>query len=229
MMRTLVILLLVSLAVAGPVRADDEVRYNQVHLQAQQSRSVSNDTMHITLSTFANMRDAAKLADRINEDMDWALAKAKAVAGVRVSTGTYQTWPVYKENVIKGWRGQQSLMLEGTDTKSLGRLAGDLQERLQVKSMNFSVSDEKRTEVENALIRTALEAFKLRARIVGDNLQANGYRIVDININTSAQRPPVVYQARAATLEAASAPVAAEAGESDIRVMVNGTVELLIP
>lgn len=227
-MRPLIIALLAMLVTAGNVRADEALRYNQVHLQAQQSRSVSNDTMHVTLSTFANMRDAAELAERINRDMEWALAKASAVTGVKVSTGSYQTWPVYRDNVMKGWRGQQSLMLEGTDTKGLSRLAGELQEKLQIKSMNFSVSDEKRTGVENGLITMALDAFKQRARIVGDNLQATGYRVVDININTMAQRPPIVYQARAAALEAV-APVAAEAGESDIRVTVNGTIELLIP
>ncbi len=213
---------------AGSARADDAVRYNQVHLQAQQSRSVSNDTMHVTLSTYADMQDAAALAERINRDMEWALARASAVAGVKVSTGAYQTWPVYRENIKKGWRGQQSLILESTDTQGLSQLAGQLQEKLQIKSMNFSVSDERRTEVENSLIRMALDAFKQRAGIVGDNLQATGYRLVDININTSSQRPPVAYQARAMALEAA-APVAAEAGESDIQVTVNGTIELLIP
>lgn len=216
------------LVLACSAQADDAVRYNQVHLQAQQSRAVSNDTMHVTLNTYADMQDAAALAERINRDMEWALARASAFAGVKVSTGAYQTWPVYRENIKKGWRGQQSLVLESTDTQGLSQLAGQLQEKLQIKSMNFSVSDERRTEVENSLIRMALDAFKQRAGIVGDNLQATGYRLVDININTSSQRPPVVYQARAMALEAA-APVAAEAGESDIQVTVNGTIELLIP
>ncbi|MGB5606338.1 MAG: SIMPL domain-containing protein [Gammaproteobacteria bacterium] len=223
------ILVLTGLLVLACIaRADDAVRYNQVHLQAQQSRAVSNDTMHVTLNTYADMQDAAALAERINRDMEWALARASAFAGVKVSTGAYQTWPVYRENIKKGWRGQQSLVLESTDTKGLSQLAGQLQEKLQIKSMNFSVSDERRTEVENSLIRMALDAFKQRAGIVGDNLQATGYRLVDININTSSQRPPVVYQARAMALEAA-APVAAEAGESDIQVTVNGTIELLVP
>ena len=93
--------------------------------------------------------------------------------------------------------------------------------------MRFSVSRERRTAVENRLIGGALDAFKERARIVGDNLQANGYRIVNINIGTSGHAPPVMYRARMA-LEASDA-VAVEGGESDIQVTVNGTVELIIP
>jgi predicted secreted protein len=210
--------------------ADTEQRYNQVHLQAQQSESVSNDTMHASLSTYGEARDPAKLATQLNTDMEWALAIARQQDGVTVSSGGYQTYPVHRDNVLKGWRGQQGLELEGKDTRQIGELLGRLQEKLQIKSIHFSVSGELRQAVENRLIGRALEAFKQRARIVADNLKASGYRIVDINISTSAQRPPMPYQARmmAAPMEAA-APVAVEAGESDIVVSVNGTVELKLP
>jgi predicted secreted protein len=213
---------------AAQVQADEDLRYNQVRLQAEQSEAVSNDTMHVTLSTFAESRDPADLATAINRDMDWALQIARSVEGVDASTGGYQTYPVHKDNVIKSWRGQQNLMLEGLDHKAIGRLVGTLQEKLQVKSMQFSVSDDRRRAVENRLIGRALDAFRERAGIVGSNLDAKGYRIVELNINTGSQRPPVPYQARMAAMEAA-APVVTEAGDSDVRVTISGTVELQLP
>jgi predicted secreted protein len=230
MMRCIVVPLLCLVCGTVSVRADTPLRYNQVRLQAERSEPVSNDTMHITLSTYGEMRDADTLADRINQDMTWALAVAKEFDNVKVSTGSYQTWPVRRDNVMKGWRAQQELMLESRDMAGLSRLSGRLQEKLQVKSMNFTVSDEKRTAVENRLITAALDAFRERAGIVGDKLQANGYRIVDINVGTTAQRPPIVYQARmaAAPMEAAS-PVAVEGGESDVQVTISGTIELIVP
>ena len=221
-------LLLVCLAVFTTTGlASDELHYNQVRLQSRQTESVSNDTMHVTLQTYAEMQAPAKLAARINQEMEWALAQAKQVKGVKVSTGSYQTWPVTRKEVTTAWRGQQDLILESRDTEILSQLAGQLQEKLQIKSMNFTVSDEKRVAVENRLIDVALNSFKQRARIVGDNLKASGYRIVNINVNTSSQRPPVMYQARMATMEANDA-VAVAGGESDIRVTVDGTVELQI-
>jgi predicted secreted protein len=224
------LLLLAPLLLAHTVRADTELRYNQVHLQAQQSESVSNDTMHVSLSTHGEARDPAVLATQLNQDMEWALAIARQHEGVSVSSGGYQSYPVHRDNVLKGWRGQQGLELEGKDPRQIGELAGRLQEKLQIKSIHFSVSGEKRHAVENRLIGRALDAFKQRARIVGDNLKAGRYLIVDINISTSAQRPPMPYQARmmAAPMEA-TAPVAVEAGESDIVVSVSGTVELQLP
>ena len=225
------LILICALAASSAVRADEPpLRYNQVRLQAQQSESVSNDTMHVTLNTYAEMQDPAKLAARINQEMDWALEKAKQYSEIKVSTGSYQTWPVIRKEVTTGWRGQQNLMLESRDTEALSQLTGELQKKLKIKSMSFSVSDEKRSTVENRLIETALNAFKVRALIVGENLNAKGYRIVDMNVGTSAQRPPVMRQARVATMAMASNDsVAVEGGESDVQVTVSGTIELDIP
>jgi predicted secreted protein len=224
-------MLLLCLAVmASPGFADDELRYNQIRLQSRQTESVSNDTMHVTLQTYAEMQDPAKLAARINQEMEWALAQAKQQKGVKVRTGSYQTWPVTRKEVTTGWRGQQDLILESRDTQALSRLTGLLQEKLQISSMSFSVSDEKRVTVENRLIDLALNAFKERARIVGDNLKADGYRIVELNVGTSTARPPMMHQARVASMSAgASDAVAVEGGESDVRITVNGTIELQIP
>jgi predicted secreted protein len=219
------------LAVSALTNADDDdVRYNQFRLSAQQSESVSNDTMHVTLNTYAEMQDPAKLAARINQEMEWALGIAKQYPDVKVSTGSYQTWPVTRKEVTSAWRGQQDLMLEGEDTENLGKLTARLQEKLKIKSMSFSVSDEKRMAVENRLIDVALDAFKQRADIIGKNLNASGYRFVDVNVGTSTQRPPVMYQARMASVSMeAKDSVAVEGGESDVQVTVSGTVELQIP
>ena len=214
----------------GAVHADTDNVHNRVRLQAQQLEAVSNDTMHVTLNTFGEAREPAGLATRINEDMEWALGIARRQQDITSRTGGYQTYPVYKDNVLKGWRGEQSLELEGKDIRAMSRLVGELQGKLQVKSMSFSVSEAKRTGVENRLISRALDAFKARATIVVDNLHASGYRIVEMTISTSSQRPPAPYPvARMATTMQAESRVAVEAGESDVSVMVSGTVELSLP
>jgi predicted secreted protein len=223
-------LLCAGLLLAGPALADEPARYNQVRLQSQESESVSNDTMYVTLIASGEARDAAQLAARINADMAWALDLAKRQDDVKVSTGNYRTWQVRQDNKMKGWQARQDLLLESRDTRSLSQLTGLLQEKLQVDSMRFSVSAETRTAVENRLIERALQAFKERAVLVGDKLGAHGYRIVDLNIGTFAQQPPVAYRARGmvAALES-DAAVAAEGGESDIQVTVSGTIELIMP
>jgi len=230
MMLRVWVVLCVALLLACPATADEQTRYNQVRLQSQESEPVSNDTMHVTLSASGEQRDAADLAGRINADMAWALDLAKRHDAVKVSTGNYRTWQVRQDNKMKGWQARQDLILESRDTRVLSQLTGLLQEKLQVDSMRFSVSAETRTAVENRLIELALQAFKVRAGIIGSQLQASGYRIVDLDIGTFAQQPPVVYRSRgvAAAMESDMA-VATEGGESDIQVTVSGTIELIMP
>jgi predicted secreted protein len=218
------------LLLVPPAMAEDQPRYNQVRLQSEASEPVGNDTMNVTLFAAGEQRDPARLADQINADMAWALDLAKQQTGIEVSTGNYRTWQVRHDNRMKGWQARQELVLESRDTAALSRLTGLLQEKLQVASMRFSVSAETRTAVENRLIEQALTAFRVRADVVGDKLEAGGYRIVELNIGTSAQQPPVVYRSRGLTAALESdAPVAAEGGESDIRVTVSGTIELIMP
>ena len=229
-MPRLWLFLCVASLLAFPAAADEAPRYNLVRLQSQESEAVSNDTMHVTLTASGERRDAAELASQVNADMAWALDLAKRHADVKVSTGNYRTWQVRQDNKMKGWQARQDLVLESRDTRTLSQLTGLLQEKLQVDSMRFSVSAETRTAVENRLIELALQAFKVRAGIIGDKLQASGYRIVDLDVGTFAQQPPVVYRAKGAVVAMESdMAVATEGGESDIQVTVNGTIELIMP
>jgi predicted secreted protein len=230
MMPRIWVALSITLLLACPATADEQPRYNQIRLQSQESESVSNDTMHVTLSASGEQRDAADLASQINADMTWALDLAKRHDAIKVSTGNYRTWQVRQDNKMKGWQARQDLILESRDTPVLSQLTGLLQEKLQVDSMRFSVSAETRTAVENRLIELSLQSFKVRAGIIGDKLMASGYRIVDLNIGTFAQQPPVVYRAKGAVVAMESdMAVAAEGGESDIQVTVSGTIELIMP
>jgi predicted secreted protein len=225
-LRLLVVPFLLALVTGPAMAADDTPRYNQIHFQVERSRPVENDRMQAVLSLTAEDDNAARLADQINRGMDAALKTAKARVKVEVRTGSYRTYPVYNKEKIQRWRATQELLLEGSDFAELGSLIGQLQERLQVASINFSVSSARRAAVEDELIAQALDAFKQRAELVRRQLAAKGYRIVDVSINTGGGQPvPIVM--RAAAMEAASVtPPALEAGTSTMTVSVGGVVEL---
>lgn len=215
-----------ALSMTGPINAAEEaLRYNQVHFQVERTRAVDNDRMQAVLSTTAEDDNTARLADQINKTMDWALKAAKTKTKIEVRTGGYRTHPVYDKDKIRRWRATQELIIEGSDFAELGGLIGQLQERLQVTSINFSVSAEKRRAVEDDLIAQSLEAYKQRAELVRKQLAAKSYRIVDISINTGGGQP--VPLMRGLAMESASvAPPALEAGTSTLTLIVGGTIEL---
>jgi predicted secreted protein len=90
--------------------------------------------------------------------------------------------------------------------------------------MQFTLSKERRTEAENVLITDAIDAFRARAAVVQRSLRADGYRIIELNINTES--PIVRPMSMAMRAEGPSAPQF-ESGTTDITVTVTGSIELL--
>ncbi len=215
-----------SLATNQAAATDAAPRYNQIHFQVERSRPIDNDRMLAVLGVTAEDDSAARLADQINSTMDTALKTAKTKPKVEVRTGSYQTYPVYDKTKIRRWRGTQELLLEGSDFAELGGLIGQLQERLQVTSINFSVSPARRAAVEDELITQALDAFKARAELVRKQIKMGSYKIVDVSINTGGGGP-VPMMMHADIMESKSiAPPAFEAGTSTVTVNVSGGIEL---
>ena len=210
----------------GPAAAaaDEAPRFDVVHLQAERSRAVTNDLMRVVLTVREQDADPAKLAERVNTAMGWALQKARAVKAVTVQSGGYRTYPVYRDGTLDRWRAVQEVFLQSADFKALGNLIGTLQQRLQGHSLAFAVSDARRDEVENALNAASLDAFKARADLVRTNLNRTGYRIVSLDIGTTGGGPsprPLMK-----TMAAESVAPAVEAGTTRLTVTVSGQIQL---
>ncbi len=211
---------------AAPLTAAEAPHYNHIHLQAQSSMTVGNDRMEAQLSVFGEGNDTAKLADQINITMSWALKVAKQYPKVNVSSGQYQTYPVFGKDALKRWRATQDVSLESADTSALAQLLGVLQQRLQVNAIRFSVSPQQRAKAEDQLIDLALAAFQARADRVRKNLGAKSYRIVDINVGSSGGAPPPYPIMRAQAMASAVTAPAVESGNSQLTVNAEGTIEL---
>jgi predicted secreted protein len=215
---------------AGFARADSAPDpMNRVSFQVEASRDVANDWIQAVIGITDEDADAARLANRINTTMSRALAVAKASEDVRVESGGYSTHPIHQDGKLRRWRASQDLVLESSDIDAITALVGKLQAELQLRTIGFSISPERRRGVEDELIAEALAAFKARAEIVRKNLGARSYEIVQVSINTSGGQPPrpMRMEMDARVMSASKvAPPALEGGSSRISVHVNGTVEL---
>ena len=130
--------------------------------------------------------------------------------------------PVYANGRrIVGWVARQGLRLESQDAEALSELLGELQERVAIQSINYSISEAARDAAEDELIAEALAQFSRRANLIASELGHDGYRIVRINVGTSGGfRAPdtrvMVTAARAGQVEAP----AIEAGTQRMSVTV---------
>jgi predicted secreted protein len=201
----------------------------RVEFGVQSSRQVANDWVRASVGVTDEDEDAAKLAERVNQAMTWALERARASQGISARSGGYSTYPV--EDPRKGerrfWRASQELVLEGPDPRAMSALLGELQSRVQLRSIDFTVSPAQRRKVEDELIDEALAAFLARAERVRQRLSARGYEIVQISIGTSGGAPPMPFMRAEMAMDSAkmTAP-ALEGGTSEIVSSVNGSIEL---
>jgi predicted secreted protein len=225
-------LLFCATALACPAvsLADDtEQVEDRVSFQVEVGRDVENDLVTAILNASAEALQPAKLADTINSSMTWALQQVRANQKVKSRSGTYQTYPVYEDKKIVRWRGRQELQLESQDVDQLSELVGTLQDRLQMQSLQFSVSADKRRQVEDQLIEQALAAYQQRADIIRKSLGAQDYTLVEVNIHTAGQDRPIPLRAEAAPMlsRASVAQPAMEQGTSRVTIQASGKIRLL--
>ena len=214
------------LIIYGPADAAEPAEpFNRINLQAEASAEIENDLMQVRLAAEAKGSSPADIADNINRDMGQALNEVKKYPTIKFRTGNYITRATYDKLIFREWEGSQALLLESKDVKTLSSFLGQLQQKLLVKSMSFTTSEEVRKTAEDKLITQALDAFKARARLITENMKASDYRIVNINIGTGGG-----YQPQIRTMELGKSYISApavEAGSSVMSVNVSGTIELV--
>lgn len=212
----------------------DEPRYNQVSLRAEVERSVSHDTMRVTLYAEDQHQDPATVAERITRQLNDGLKTARGTTGVTVSSGNRSSYPVYSEDgkSIVAWRERGEIILEGSDFAALSKLTGQLLGSLSLANMDFSLSSASQRSTEDELIKEAVDAFRSRADVATRALGGNGYKIVNLNLNTQFAPPPVFFRGAAKMSMAADREMSTpsvEGGQADVTVSADGLIEVTLP
>ncbi|MFO1390984.1 MAG: SIMPL domain-containing protein [Agitococcus sp.] len=220
----------VLLALANPLYAADAPIYQRIDFQTEVDKEISNDLLTATLSIELNNKNPALLAKELTTITNDALKMGTAYNNVKLTSGNQQTYPIYNEkNKLEGWRGRAEIMVTSKDFKAAGELISQLQSKLQLNNLNFSVAPETRRSAENQLISEAVAAFRARADSIKTAWNAKGYKLVQMNLGTSNnQAPQPMYMMRTAKMDMMEAAPAADyaGGQSRLNVQVSGSIEL---
>ena len=227
MNKTYVFASLLYFLISPVIAHDNEPLFNQVNLQAQSERDIPNDQLTVLLAVEEEGKEAAKIANKINKDMEWALNIAGKHNDIESRSLSYNTYPIYDKRTVIGWRAIQQLELKSTSITELSELVGELQDRLQVKNMKFNPTRETRVRYENELIEEAMLAFKQRIEIVKKHMDEKNVRIINLRVNTGGGRPQPIYAESRILLSSSDSKRApgVEAGTSKITVTINGSVQ----
>ena len=208
------------------VTAHEQIdHYDRVNLSASAQTRVENDTVIATLYAQEEGSDAQQLANMVNERINQAIKLVKQHDAIKLQTSSYTSNPVYYKNKRTGWRVRQDIRLESRDMVLMSEVLGQLQKTLALQGMNFAVSPELKNRTDDELISEALKVFEQRANNITKQLRRKNYKIVDINVSTSANH----YARRSYELAAMASDVKApsiETGEQTVKVTVSGQVEM---
>ncbi|HET9045361.1 MAG TPA: SIMPL domain-containing protein [Casimicrobiaceae bacterium] len=229
-MKTLFAAIAVA-AIAGVLAAPSQAQQANapvtqpvINVTASATSALPNDRMLAWLRVEIDNSDPNVAANEVNTRMGKALARAKAVKGIEVSTTAYSSYQISERNQPMKWRVSQTLQLESSDFSALSSLMSKIQaeDGLVLSGMNFSVSTAARRAAEDALTQQAIKAWQARAQSAAQGFGAPSWRPGHVTIQTGdAIRPQPMMRAAAGAM-AAAAPVATEAGTSDITVTVSG-------
>lgn len=215
------------ITISSIASADQQTEFNIVNLRAEQARDVANDVMVVSMQGTAQKNSSSEAAHSVNEIMGWAEDIISADQRIKHRTLNYQTRPIYQNKTITGWSASQQLRLQSHDIEALTKMAGTLQQQLQLVSMSFEVSPERRAEELETLIVEALEAFHAKAELVARTLKAKDFRLVNVAIDENGRPMPYRGVVQAEAMSVRSAAPTIEAGDSKIQVSVGGSIQLI--
>lgn len=217
---------LAAAVVCAPVALATEREFPELELTATASSRAANDEMVVHLAAERSGTDIGALNRQVLQAMRSGLDAAKDVGGVRARSGSVTTQPVWnKDGKRDGWRVAGQLILEGTDLVATGELAGRLARDLQLSSVEYRLTPQRRSQVENQLIEEVSAAFRERARRATLALGYRDYDLDKVTVQTQASMPPPMPRAMRMAADAA-VPVPAEGGEATVDVTMTGTVRL---
>jgi predicted secreted protein len=171
---------------------------------------------------------AAAAQEAVNSSIAAAVARARTVAGVQVSTGGYWTARLEGDRVQEGqaWQASQTVTLRGQAAPALLELAGALQsEGLALTSLDWRLTREAARLAREEASGLALDSLRRRAATVAGQLglELVGLREVRIDAPEREPRPMMMMAARSG----GTAPVAA--AEDAVVSATVGAVVVLRP
>lgn len=225
MKKALFIFLLLSTAIG---HASETNHSNRIHLSADASMQVANDTLVAVLYSQQEGLDTTDLADKVNRQISVAIQIAEKMENIDVKTLSYNTSPVYKKSQVSGWRVKQSIQLKSRDSQALSKLIGRLQSTLAVQSINYMVSDQARKTAQDELIVKALTNFETRAELISKTMHSDKYKLIEMSVNTGYSGQPQQPVMRSMAAEAYVASPTLQPGKQQLTVSVSGSIELLL-
>jgi predicted secreted protein len=212
-----------SLVWASPACAE-----TLLHLADTETVTVAPDELAASLRAEASSANPADAQQRVNAAMADALAHARKVAGVTISTGAYSVWHVgpTPEDSSERWQASQSLELSSHDGVGLLTLVGALQHNgLAIGELGWRLSREAERKAHDEATRQALAALRGKTQEAAGLLDLRFDSFKQVRLDSAA---PIPMPRFAGAMAAMAAPAPPSAVAADVPVSATADADAIL-
>jgi predicted secreted protein len=219
---------MLAAAAVAPTPAGAQLPANptqsSVTVSASATATIGNDRLQAWLRAEAENASPATAASQVNAAVAKALAGSRSYPAVRVATTGYSTQQITEKGKPSRWRVSQSISLESADFTVASTLITKLQDEdgLLLSSMGFSLADKTRRDAEDGVTRQAIRSWQSRAEQAAQALGFASWHPGHLTLQAGDTGRVYPVMRAQATTGFAQAPVALEAGTTDVTVTVTG-------
>lgn len=209
--------------------AEPEPTFDRVTFSVTAMEEVRSDTIIGNLGISLQGKDTSQMAGKINTTIRAALESIKSFKAIEAETLDYQTSPVYQQGRQSGlWEVSQSIQIKSRDFDQFSKAVHKLQQSLNLLSVNYQLSTQARTSIEDRLTTVAIKRFSDRARQLSNDFGFKDYRIVSVNLGGSPRYTNRLAQrSQSLEMDANAPPPVFQAGKQQVNININGTIEML--
>lgn len=197
-------------------------------LDAQASMEVDNDELTVVLSITRDGPRPAALTQSVLGVLTKVTEQVKRVDGVQQQVGDVSAFPIWgPKGKTDQWSARASLVLVSKNLGALAALASELTADMQLSSVNFQLSKEKRKDVEKQLMGDLAGEVHSKSNAVAQAFAFKGYAIQSLNLSEQRQAVamPLARMAMASAM-ADTVPIPTQAGKSMVSLQAQATVLL---
>ena len=212
-------LLLLPLSMALTANAEtkptDELKKTVISFSTEVTKEVDYDVMEVTLFIKDENKNLKELNQTINQKANAALEVIKKQGAVEIKKNTRSTQVRYdSKGKQSGWIERADLVLESKDFVALSQVISDLNDTFAIADVMQKLSKEATAKFEDEMMKSALAQFQHKAQLIQTSLNAKGYEILNLNLDSRNELP--YFEGRMMPLAKASAFASENADEVNL-------------
>lgn len=215
---------------ATGVQAAEEKVGTQFQFSAEVRRSVDKDLMRAQVYSRKTGKNLAELKQAVSTNLNKVLEQAKSNKAIQVSADGVTNYANYdQKGKVNGWVAEGRIELESKDFAAIAKILENLGDEIAIGYIDFSVSNDKMSQLEDEMTLEAIKQFQHKAEIIQKGLNAKSYQLKDIQLDTpNSEGNRIMYASARNAKVMMSASVRdempLEAGKAEVSARASGTV-----